>query len=106
VYAGLSSVLGVSFVIEPALLLPLTLASLVLALAALGSMARRTRRYATFAFGLASALAVWGGKFVLNSEVLTWLGLLGLIVASLDARRRAPRDGTRASELPEHAQAR
>lgn len=121
-YAGLSSLLGVSFVVEPALLLPLTLASLALALAALwfnargalwfharGSqryMASSARRYAAFAVGLASALLVWGGKFVLSSEPLTWLGLLGLIVASLEARRGGPREVARASELPEHAQAR
>lgn len=119
VYAGLSSLLGVSFVLEPALLLPLTLTSLALALASLWLKARRSsahgslrsvassaRRYATFAVGVASALMVWGGKFVLNSELLTWFGLLGLIVASLEARRGGPREVARASELPEHAQAR
>jgi hypothetical protein len=104
VYAGLSSVFGVSFVIEPALLLPLTLTSLALALASLGSMARRTRSYLPFAVGAASALGVWAGKFVLNSDALTWLGLFGLILASLGARRRGPRAAS--SELPEHAQAR
>jgi hypothetical protein len=63
VYAGLSSVFGVSFVIDPALLLPLTLASLVIALGAFASMARRTRRYLPLAVGVASALGVWAGKF-------------------------------------------
>lgn len=108
-YAGLSSALGVSFVIEPALLSTLTLTSLGLALLALGSMARRTQSYAPFVLGAASALGVWAGKFVLNSDVLTWLGLLGLILASLAARRSRglmPRPGLARSELPEHAQAR
>jgi hypothetical protein len=109
VYAGLSSVLGVSFVVEPSLLSTLTLASLALALAALGAMARRTRSYLPLTLGLASALGVWAGKFALNSDVLTWLALLGLISASLLARRRGARvssPGVYPSELPEHAQAR
>lgn len=109
VYAGLSSMLGVSFVLEPALLLPLTLASLALALASLGSIAWRTRSYLPFALGLASALGVWAGKFVLSSDPLTWLGLSGLIVAALAARRlgrvQARAAAARRSELAEHAQA-
>jgi hypothetical protein len=110
VYAGLSSVLGVSFSLEPALLLPLTLASLGLALAALASMAWRTRSYLPLALGAASSLGVWAGKFALNSDVLTWLGLLGLIVAALGARWRRGRVHAQAaaaprSELADHAQA-
>lgn len=104
VYAGLSSLLGVSFVLDRALLLPLTAASLLVALGALGSLARRTRRYVPFAAAVASALAVSGAKFVLNDDRLTWLALLGLVAASLLVAR-APRAAL-ASELPEHAQAR
>jgi hypothetical protein len=53
---------------------------------------------------------VWAGKFALNSDVLTWLGLLGLILAALGARwrggrARARRAGARRSELTDHAQA-
>lgn len=109
VYAGLSSVLGVSFVLDPALLMPLTLASFALALAALGTMARRTRRYLPLGLGVASVLVVWAGKFAANSDALTWLGLIGLIVASVGARRRAPRrpaSHAPSSELAEHAEAR
>jgi len=108
VYAGLSSVLGVSFAVDPALLLPLTLASLGLALAALASMAWRTRSYLPLALGAVSALGVWAGKFALNSDVLTWLGLLGLILAALGARWRGARArmaAARRSELADHAQA-
>lgn len=109
VYAGLSSVLGVSFAVDPGLLLALTLTSLGLALAALGSMAWRTRSYLPLAFGAASALGVWAGKFALNSDVLTWLGLVGLILAALGARWRGgrvhPRAAARRSELADHAQA-
>jgi hypothetical protein len=110
VYAGLSSVLGVSFAVDPGLLSALTLTSLGLALAALGSMAWRTHSYLPLAFGAASALGVWAGKFALNSDVLTWLGLLGLILAALGARWRGGRAhpraaATRRSELADHAQA-
>jgi hypothetical protein len=102
--------LGVSFVLEPALLSALTLTSLGLALASLGSMAWRTRSYLPLALGAASALGVWAGKFALNSDVLTWFGLFGLILAALVARRRGgrahPRAGAaRPSELADHAQA-
>jgi hypothetical protein len=110
VYAGLSSVFGVSFAVDPALLLPLTLGSLGLALAALASMAWRTRSYLPLALGAASALGVCAGKFALNSDVLTWLGLLGLILAALGARWRGGRAharvaAARRSELADHAQA-
>lgn len=111
VYAGLSSVLGVSFVMPRALLLPLTLTSLALALAALAVMAKRTGRYLPLGLGAASALGVYAGKFVLNSEAFMGLALLGLIVASIGARStrsgvpvsRLPSAG---SELSEQAQAR
>jgi hypothetical protein len=136
VYAGLSSWLGVSLALEPRRLLPLTLASLALALLSLAAMARRSGRYVPLLAGALSALGVWAGKFVLSLDLLTYLSLFGLIIASLSARRlgtrRAtgsdalarmpgadgaialltPRPGTRSSrarqssELPEHAEAR
>jgi len=102
--------LGVSFVLEPVLLSALTLTSLTLALASLGSMAWRTHSYLPLVLAVASAFGVWAGKFALNSDVLTWLGLSGLILAALAARwlgrvhARAKHE--RRSELAEHAQAR
>jgi hypothetical protein len=101
--------LGVSFVVEPVLLSVLTLASLGLALAALGAIAWRTQSYLPFALGAVSALGVWAGKFALNSDALTWLGLSGLVFAALTARRLgrvlARATAARRSELAEHAQA-
>jgi hypothetical protein len=112
VYAGLSSVLGVSFVIDARQLLPLTLASLSLALLSLASLARRSRRPLPFAIGCLCALGVWAGKFELGSDTLTIGALLGLIGASLAARRREQPVAARpalvsdGSELAEHAEAR
>jgi hypothetical protein len=112
VYAGLSSVLGVSFVIEMRHLVPLTVASLALALVSLAIVARRSRRPLPFALGALCALGVWAGKFELGSDALTLVALLGLIGASL-AARRAEQRRTRCdaslgpgSELAEHAEAR
>jgi hypothetical protein len=111
VYAGLSSVLGVSFVIDARQLLPLTLASLALALMSLAISARRSRQPLPLVVGSVCALAVWAGKFELGSDALTVGALLGLIGASLWARRRQPPRARaplvrRGSELTEHAEAR
>lgn len=112
VYAGLSSVLGVSFVIEMRHLVPLTVASLGLALVSLSIVARRSRRPLPFVLGALCALGVWAGKFELGSDALTLVALLGLIGAWLAARlaeqRRARCDAALGpgSELAEHAEAR
>jgi hypothetical protein len=102
VYASLSSVLGVSFVLEPRLLRLLTFASLALALLSLASHARRRRSYAPLALAVASAAGVWLGRFTFTSELLTHASLLALIGAALAARRL----GVRGSELAEHPGAR
>jgi hypothetical protein len=105
VYGSLSSLLGVSFVIDARLLLGLTLGSLALTLISLASAAHRKGRYAPFALGLASAVGVWLGRFVLNSEPVTYSSLLGLILAAVAARWLGRRARVR-SELAEHAGAR
>jgi hypothetical protein len=115
IYAGLSSWLGVSFVMPTALLRPLTVASLGFAVLALGSMARERRALVPALAGVAAALGVWFGKFELNSLVLTYSSVVTLLCCSLLARRaawrvpradrRPSRNGER-SELTEHAHAR
>ncbi len=112
VYAGLSSVLGVSFVVDVRQLLPLTLASLAVALVSLATVARRSRRPLPLAAGALCALGVWAGKFELGSDALTIVALVGLLGASLAARRNDRRPARsdealgRGSELTEHAEAR
>jgi hypothetical protein len=105
VYASLSSLLGVSFVLDTELLKALTLGSLALALISLASMARTRKLYAPLATAVVSAAGVWIGRFELNSELCTNLSLFALIVAALAARWWGAR-ARRASELAQHAEAR
>jgi hypothetical protein len=64
-------------------LLPLTVASLALALAALGFRAKRRRGYGPLSVGILAAVAFVLGKFVLDANVAIYGGLAGLIGASL-----------------------
>jgi hypothetical protein len=105
VYAGLSSLLGVSFVLDTQLLMVLTLGSLSLALLSLASLARKRKIYAPLAMAIVSAAGVWLGRFELNDELCTNLSLLGLILAALGARWLGARVRA-ASELTQHAEAR
>jgi hypothetical protein len=105
VYAGLSSLLGVSFVLDTRLLMVLTLGSLSLALLSLAAMARRRKIRVPLALAIVSAAGVWLGRFELNSELCTNLSLCGLILAALAARWLGARL-RRASELAQQAEAR
>jgi hypothetical protein len=105
IYAGLGSWLGISVVVEPRYLMPLTFASLALAVLALGWMAVSRRRYLALSLGVVAALGVWIGKFVLLSETLTLLSLLGLVLCAFGARVARAARGVR-SELAQQAQAR
>ena len=64
-------------------LLPLTVLSLVLAVAALGLRANRRRGYGPFVLGLAAAFALVAGKFVLASNVMVYGSIAALVGASL-----------------------
>jgi hypothetical protein len=82
-YAGLSSLLGLSFVVEQRYLLPLTTLLLALALAALALQARRARSYGPLALAALAAATTLAGKFALESDVLLYSGLGSLLLASL-----------------------
>jgi len=82
-YAGLSSLLGLSFVVEARYLLPLTAALLAFALAALAVQARRRRSYGPCALATAAAVLTLAGKFALESDALLYTGLGSLLCASL-----------------------
>ncbi len=64
-------------------LLPLTVASLVVAVAALRFRPRQRRGYGPLAVGLIGGAVLILGKFVLDSNIAGYGGLAGLIGASL-----------------------
>jgi hypothetical protein len=68
---------------QTAYLLPLTVLSLVLAVAALGYGANRRRGYAPFVLGVVAAVALAVGKFVVDSNAVVYGGIAALIGASL-----------------------
>jgi mercuric ion transport protein len=80
-YAGLLSSLGLGFLISTVYLLPLTAMFLFLALVALGFKARQRYGFGPFLLGLAGALGVLLGKFLLRSDI-TMYGAVGLLVVA------------------------
>ncbi|HJT75996.1 MAG TPA: hypothetical protein VJ739_02245, partial [Gemmataceae bacterium] len=60
--------MGLGFLMQTTYLLPLTVGSLALALAALGFRAKRRRGYGPLAVGILAAVAFVLGKFVLNAN--------------------------------------
>ncbi len=82
-YAGLLSSVGLGFLISAAYLLPLTIAFLTLALAALAFRARKRRGLGPFLIGLVAAMGILLGKFVWESNVTVYRGVGMLVVASV-----------------------
>jgi mercuric ion transport protein len=64
-------------------LLPLTALALLLAVGALGFRASRRRGYGPFALGLAAAVGLVMGKFVVDSDVVVYASIAALVAASL-----------------------
>lgn len=82
-YAGLLSSLGLGFLISTAYLLPLTIAFLIMALAALAFRATKRRGYGPFLLGLTAAVGVLLGKFLFESNPMAYSAVGFLIGASL-----------------------
>src|SRR5258706_6985348 len=82
-YAGLLSSVGLGFLISTAYLLALTVAFLVLALAALVVGANERRGYGPFIIGLVAGGGVLLGKFAFESNLIVYAGLGLLVIASL-----------------------
>lgn len=82
-YAGLLSSLGLGFLISTPYLVPLTIAFLILALAALAFRATRRRGYGPFLLGLIAAVAVLLGKFLWESSPTIYSAVGVLVGASM-----------------------
>lgn len=80
-YAGLLSSVGLGFLVSTVYLLPLTVAFLLLALAALVSRARKRRGHGPFLLGMAAAVGILFGKFLWGSNYILY-GAVGLLVAA------------------------
>ncbi len=81
-YAGLLSALGVPMLMNNAVLLPLTIVGMAVAVGLMAFRAQRRRGFGPFAVGLPAAVMVVMGKFVFVSEGLTYGGILLLLGAS------------------------
>ena len=102
-YAGLLSSLGLPFVANTTYLLPLTALFLVLAVGVLGFRAKRRWGYGPFGLGLAAAILVIVGKFVLGFEPALYGGIAILVGASF--WNSWPRKTTAGGPCPACAQA-
>ena len=82
-YAGLLTSVGLGFLISAVYLLPLTVAFLVLALGALAFRANQRRGYNPLMLGIVAASGVLLGKFVWESNPITYAAIGLLVVSSL-----------------------
>lgn len=80
-YAGLLSAMGLGFVDYTPWLLPATTVFVVVTLVALAWRPRRG--YAPLALGVLAGALVLGGKFGVDSEVMTYAGVALLVAASV-----------------------
>lgn len=83
VLAGLISALGLGFLISTKYLLPLTVACLAIAAAALGFRASRRHGYGPFWLGLVAAAVILTGKFYFDAAQAAYAGVGLLIAASV-----------------------
>lgn len=82
VYAGLMSSVGLGFLLDAAYLIPLTTASLLVALAGLGYRAKVRRGYGPLFAGAIAASLLLVGKLSFDSDPAMYLGVAILIAAA------------------------
>lgn len=82
-YAGVLSSLGVSFLMEVEWLLPLTGVALAVALFTLGFRARRRRGFMPLVLGVVGSAAILLCRFVVQVDVVVYIGAALLIGASV-----------------------
>ena len=81
-YAGVLSSLGLGFLISTKYLLPLTVAFLALAVAALAFRAKHRHGYGPLLLGFLSAVGVLIGKFAWESSSMMYATIGLLVIAS------------------------
>ncbi len=81
-YTGLLSALGLGFINYTPFLLPLMIVLLLIALYPFLKDAKASGRYALFYTALAASLLIVVGKFLIKSSILTYTGIVLLIVVS------------------------
>jgi copper chaperone CopZ len=82
-YTALLSTLGLGFLLSSSYLLPLTVAMLAVAVAALGFEASKRGTWGPFVLCLCGSAVILAGKFVLLSGAATYTGVALLLAASI-----------------------
>jgi len=82
-YAGVLSSVGLGFLLKSRYLFAVTVIFLVVALFALGFRACTRRSYGPFSVGVIAAAMILIGKFVLESDLTMYVGVGGLVGASV-----------------------
>lgn len=82
-YAGLLSSLGLGFIDYSPWLMPVTVAFLAVALAALAWQGHKRRAYGPLALGIVGSMVLMFGKFGLESETALYGGVVLVIGASV-----------------------
>jgi hypothetical protein len=82
IYSGIVSSVGLGLLVSTRYLLHLTVALLILTAGVLAYHAKQRRRYGPFLLGIAGAAAVLIGKFHLESNPVTFTGIVVVVVAS------------------------
>ncbi len=82
-YAGLLSSIGVGFVDYTPYLLPVTVILLVISMVTLAYKAKTRRGYGPLIIGTIGSLLIVVGKFVLDIDIILYLGAITLITGSM-----------------------
>lgn len=82
-YAGLLSSLGLGFIDYSPWLMPLTIAFLAVALAALAWRGHKRRAYGPLVFGIVGSMVLVIGKFGFESETALYSGVVLVVGASV-----------------------
>jgi hypothetical protein len=75
--------MGLTFLLETAYLLPLTIFFIAVSVGALGFRANRRRGYGPFLVGILASVVLVAAKFVFDSDVAVYGAVVGLVAASI-----------------------